>query len=322
MNKRDFIRTSAQASLGLLLGEKLWAQYAPLPATTLAGREDFWDAIRAKYRLKPDYINLENGYYSHAVSARARGVHRPSARGQLRGRVLHAHDAASRTKRRSATSSRRWPAARPRELIITRNTTESLDTVINGYDWKPGDEAVMAAQDYGHMLAQFKLMSRRYGMTSTRSCRSHRSENRRRDRAGLRQRDHAEDAAADGVPHDQHHRPDPAGAEDRRHGARARRGRAWWTARTRSRTSITRSRTTRADYYGASLHKWLGCPLGTGILYVRRDKIRSLWPIYGDSGPFEDTDMMKLNHTGTHPVAGGPRDRRRDRLPQHDRHAA
>ena len=23
------------------------------------------------------------------------------------------------------------------------------------------------------------------------------------------------------------------------------------------------------DYYGASLHKWLGCPLGTGILYVR-----------------------------------------------------
>jgi len=60
---------------------------------------------------------------------------------------------------------------------------------------------------------------------------------------------------------------------------------------------------TRADYYGASLHKWLGCPLGTGILYVRTDKIRSLWPIYGDSLPLEDTDVLKLNHTGTHPVA-------------------
>ena len=43
---------------------------------------------------------------------------------------------------------------------------------------------------------------------------------RRRDRAALRERDHAEDAAADGLPHGQHHRPDPAGAEDRGHGAR------------------------------------------------------------------------------------------------------
>jgi selenocysteine lyase/cysteine desulfurase len=56
------------------------------------------------------------------------------------------------------------------------------------------------------------------------------------------------------------------------------------------------------DYYGASLHKWLGCPLGTGILYVRREKIPTLWPVYGDWRMSEDADIMKLNHTGTHPV--------------------
>jgi selenocysteine lyase/cysteine desulfurase len=56
------------------------------------------------------------------------------------------------------------------------------------------------------------------------------------------------------------------------------------------------------DYYAASLHKWLGCPLGTGILYVRRDKIPALWPIYGDHRMNDDRDIMKLNHTGTHPV--------------------
>ena len=55
----------------------------------------------------------------------------------------------------------------PDELIITRNTTESLDTVISGYDWKQGDEAVMAEQDYGHMLAQFRLTARRHGMVNT-----------------------------------------------------------------------------------------------------------------------------------------------------------
>ena len=56
------------------------------------------------------------------------------------------------------------------------------------------------------------------------------------------------------------------------------------------------------EYYGASLHKWLGCPLGTGILYVRRDKIPTLWPIFGDWRMTQDADIMKLNHTGTHPV--------------------
>ena len=43
---------------------------------------------------------------------------------------------------------------------------------------------------------------------------------------------------------------------------------------------------TGADYYGASLHKWLGCPLGTGLLYVKKDRIAKLWPVtQEDSGP-------------------------------------
>src|SRR5258706_11943783 len=64
MNKRDFIRTAGGASLGLIFGDKLWAQYAEFPVERLAEDEAFWATIRAKYRLKPDYINLESGYYS------------------------------------------------------------------------------------------------------------------------------------------------------------------------------------------------------------------------------------------------------------------
>ena len=55
------------------------------------------------------------------------------------------------------------------------------------------------------------------------------------------------------------------------------------------------------DYYGTSLHKWLGANLGAGALYVRADRIEKLWPIYGERG-VADTDIHKLNHTGTHPV--------------------
>jgi selenocysteine lyase/cysteine desulfurase len=57
----------------------------------------------------------------------------------------------------------------------------------------------------------------------------------------------------------------------------------------------------RCDYYGSSLHKWLGTPLGAGLLYVRRDRIAGLWPIFADLGMADD-DIRKLNHTGTHPV--------------------
>src|SRR5260370_42268843 len=57
----------------------------------------------------------------------------------------------------------------PDELIITRNTTESLDTVIAGFDWKPGDEAVMAEQDYGAMLDMFALQAKRHGMVAKRN---------------------------------------------------------------------------------------------------------------------------------------------------------
>ena len=55
------------------------------------------------------------------------------------------------------------------------------------------------------------------------------------------------------------------------------------------------------DYYGSSLHKWLSVPLGAGILYVKKDKIAKLWQLFGDMG-YQDDDIRKLNHTGTHPV--------------------
>jgi selenocysteine lyase/cysteine desulfurase len=55
------------------------------------------------------------------------------------------------------------------------------------------------------------------------------------------------------------------------------------------------------DYYGASLHKWLGCPLGAGLLYVRRERIPGLWPLLAPPPKAAD-DIARLNHTGTYPV--------------------
>ncbi|MCR4437727.1 MAG: aminotransferase class V-fold PLP-dependent enzyme [bacterium] len=56
------------------------------------------------------------------------------------------------------------------------------------------------------------------------------------------------------------------------------------------------------DYYATSLHKWLCAPHGTGFLYVRRAKIRSLWPLMAAPADMDD-NIRKFEEIGTHPAA-------------------
>ncbi len=299
MHKRDFIRTLGGASLGLLLGDKLWAQYVELPANALARDEAFWTLIRGKYRLKPDYINLENGYFSmqsqpvlDAFVGKVRDINYEAS---YYMRTTQYDDKLAVRKRLAAMGG-----CSHEELIITRNTTESLDTVIAGIDWKAGDEAVMAEQDYGAMLDMFKLQARRYGIVNrivslpldpksddevvqlyasaitpkTRLLMVCQMVNITGQILPVR-------AIADMA----HAR----GVEVMIDGAHA------------FAQLDYRIPDLGGDYYGASLHKWLGTPLGAGILYVRAEKIGGLWPVFADSS-VPDTDIRKLNHTGTHPV--------------------
>ncbi len=96
------------------------------------------------------------------------------------------------------------------------------------------------------------------------------------------------------------------------------------------------------DYYATSLHKWLFAPHGTGLLYVRKDKVPGLWPMMA-AAEKQDADIRKFEEIGTHPAAnylaigealtfhqgiGGKRKEKRlvflrdywaDRLKRHDR---
>jgi len=56
------------------------------------------------------------------------------------------------------------------------------------------------------------------------------------------------------------------------------------------------------DYYGVSLHKWLFAPHGTGLLYVRKEKISGLWPLMA-AGEDQVDDIRKFEEIGTHPAA-------------------
>jgi len=299
MDKRDFLRTLGATTIGALLGPSLWAQYAPLAPATLAEDETFWTALRAKYRLTPDYINLEHGYYSiqsnDVLDAFVASVREVNYHGSFYMRTRQVDDKLAARRQLASLAG-----CSVDELVITRNTTESLDTVIAGYDWKPGDEAVMAAQDYGAMLDQFALQARRHGLKNTIVSLPNdpRSDaelvqlyaNAITPKTRLLLLSHLVNITGQVLPV----RAITAMAKARAVDVAVDGAHAFAQL-------DFRIPDLGADYYAASLHKWLGVPLGAGLLYVRRDKIAGLWPLFGDSG-FADNDIRKLNHTGTHPV--------------------
>jgi selenocysteine lyase/cysteine desulfurase len=299
MKKRDFLRAIGGASMSILLSDRLWAQYSTLAPDALAREEPFWAAIRAKFRLKPDYINLENGFFcmmpEEVLDALVTRVRETNYEASYYMRTRQGDDKLD-VRRKLAVMA----GCSPEEVIITRNTTESLDTVIAGFDWKAGDEAVMAAQDYGAMLDMFALQAKRYGIVNRivslpidpRSddeiVRLYESALTPRTR--LLMVSHLVNITGQILP--------VRKIVEMAHG----RGVQVMVDGAHSFAHLDfRIPDLACDYFGASLHKWLGTPLGAGLLYVRRDRIAGLWPIYGDMG-VADTDIRKLNHTGTHPV--------------------
>ncbi len=58
----------------------------------------------------------------------------------------------------------------------------------------------------------------------------------------------------------------------------------------------------QCDYYTSSLHKWLFAPFGTGLLYVKKNKIDGLWPLMAAEESQND-DIRKFEEIGTHPAA-------------------
>ena len=130
---------------------------------SLLNDKEFWNRIRKDYSLKKDYINLENGYYNIIPNPTLKKfishVKNVNFEGSYYMRTKRTND-----NRRVANRLAKLVGCSDDELVITRNTTESLDLIIGGFPWKKEDEAIYAIQDYGAMQQMFKLVSKRYGI--------------------------------------------------------------------------------------------------------------------------------------------------------------
>jgi len=303
MNKRQFIKdivlTSIATPLGIAGMAKSFEQKAHLPATVLAKDEDFWTGIRNQYLLKPDYINLENGYYNFLpqpiLNKFIEHIKEVNYQGSYYMRTVQFDN-----KKNIAARLAGIAGCLPEELVITRNTTESLDLVIGGFDWKVGDEAIMAVQDYGAMLDMFDQIQNRYGVVNIKLSVPNHPKNDEEivnlyasaitPKTKVLFVSHMINITGQVLPIrkicDMAH---AKGVQVIVDGAHA-------FAHVKFRIDEL-----DCDYYAAALHKWLSTPLGAGLLYVKKENVKNLWPLLAD-GEKDINKINRLNHIGTHPV--------------------
>lgn len=274
-------------------------QFENFAADELASDENFWEGIRNGYQLKPDYINLENGYYCFLPQETLENfithIREVNYQGSYYMRTVQWDNKKAMVAKLSALAG-----CQADELIITRNATESLDMIIGGQDWKAGDEAVMAEQDYGSMLEMFKQVSKKYGVVNKIvSVPNHPANdeeivniyaNAITPNTKLLMVSHMVNITGQILPVqkicDMAHQKGVQVMVDGAH------------AFAHFQYSIP---DLHCDYYGTSLHKWLSVPLGAGFLYVKKENISKVWPLLAEGDKSND-DISRLNHIGTHPV--------------------
>jgi selenocysteine lyase/cysteine desulfurase len=271
-----------------------------IPSNNLLKDENFWSKIRECYRLKPDIINLENGYYNfipeYILSRFIEHVKKINYEGSYYMRTVQFEN-----KKKLASKLADLTGCPAEELIITRNTTESLDMIIGGLDWKPGDEAVVAEQDYPCMLDMFNQISGRYGVVNkTISIPNHPKSDEEivdlyeeaiTEKTRLLMVCHMVNITGQILPvrkiSDLAHKKGVLVMIDGAHTV----GHIKFNIPELG-----------GDFFGSSLHKWLSVPLGAGLLWIRKDRIRNIWPVFAPEDHCSEDDIIRLNHTGTHPV--------------------
>ena len=278
--------------------ERSLSQFRQYNSTQMAGEEDFWYSIQQAYTASPSIINLNNGGVSPSpkiVQDAMKRYHDFSneAPSYYMWRIL---DQGREPLRRSLAL---MAGCEQDEIAIQRNASEALETVIFGLPLKTGDEVVLSKQDYPNMINAWKQRELRDGIKlvwvnlelpsedneylteqytkafTSRTTVVHLTHIINWNGQILPVRKIADLAKQKGIEvvvdgahsfaHFQFSIPDLG-----------------------------------ADYFGTSLHKWLGACIGSGLLYVKKDKIAKLYPLFG-SPDAVSADIRKFENLGTRP---------------------
>jgi selenocysteine lyase/cysteine desulfurase len=272
----------------------------PGTAAELVEDEYFWNQVRQSFSSEAGIINLNSGGvspspipvqdamkryldYSNTSPTYAMWQILEPQREQVRERM-----------------AREWDVD-PEEIALVRNASEGLQICQLGFDLEPGDEILTTNQDYGRMITTWKQRERREGVVLKQISIPVPAEDDDEivrlfesnitPRTRIIHMCHIINLTGQILP--------VAGVTN--------------MARKRGIPVIVDGAHSLAhfdftiadlecDYYATSLHKWLFAPHGTGLLYVRRDKIAGLWPMMA-APPKLDDNIRKFEEIGTHPAA-------------------
>lgn len=263
--------------------------------------EDFWREIRQEYTLPTNFIDLENAWYN--VMAR------PVTNAQI-GHIQSINTLGTRYIRKEHDHYRndvkqklgKMLGVPAEELALLRNATEGLNVVIMGYPFKPGEEAIVAQQDYFTILQAFLQRQKRDGlvlkkinrpfqvMTDEEIVKAYQEQITPNTRLILVTQ--MINTTGQILPLQQ--------ITEMAH----ERGVEVLTDAAQSFAQVPINLPeTRSDYFSASLHKWLGAPLAMGVLHMKPDRISKIWPLIGITSIFPEDDIRKFEYVGTNAIA-------------------
>lgn len=310
-SRRKFIQQTAVLAGGFITATSLdpWAHaaenipsldYSKLP---LLNDDDFWAWVRSCFTTSSNIINLNNGgvspqpkqvqdvhikYYQWCNEAPTYYMWRSLDEGRepLRRKLAH------------------FSGVDPEEISINRNATEALNTIIFGLDLKEGDEVVVGRYDYPNMRNAWKQRVKR-------------------DKISLQWVELNMPTTDDEYIYDSYARAINANTKivylthlinwtgqiipvsvmkriadlAHKNGAEVIVDGAHTFAHT-----VYKISDLGCDYFGTSLHKWICAPFGSGLMYIKKDKIKKVWALLSSDNPDSD-NIRKFESLGTRSFA-------------------
>ena len=308
LNRRSFVSSVAGATLALppfrsdALRRVFRAteQAGTRSPTGIADDEEYWSHIQRAFDTDRTLINLNNGGVcptpTHVLEAMIRDLQFTNDLPvEHMWRVLEPR--VEFVRRELAEEF----GCDPEEMAITRNASEAMEIMIFGLDLQAGDEVLVTTQNYPRMITGWRQRARRDGIvlneisfTVPPPSLEHivdRYAEAITPRTKVIEVTHITNLSGQIMPvREIIELARPRGIEVFVDGAHA-----------FAHFPFTRDELD-CDYYGTSLHKWLLAPIGTGFLYVRKDKQRGLWPLMAAPESMDD-NIRKYEEIGTHPAA-------------------
>jgi selenocysteine lyase/cysteine desulfurase len=265
-----------------------------------AADEDFWFEIQRAFSVTRGITNLNNGGVSPSPRIVTEAVCRY---------IWQQEDATAYTL---------WSILEPQtetiragladvfgcdreEIAITRNASESLEILLMGMDLKSGDEILTTTQDYPRMLTTLRQRERREGLV-LKTVKVPVPPKNLDEIVAAFERGITPKTRLILISHVINLTGQITPVKAVCEMARAKGVEVIVDGAHSFAHFAFTQKDLGCDYFGTSLHKWLYAPKGTGLLYVKREKIEKIWPLMA-AEKTQATDIRKFEEIGTHSAA-------------------